>query len=563
MREHRSAQMWLAVGVLTLAAFALRVWNLGGPTITHPEAYAPGIAFPGFATNPIERGSVTAIVKSSLLTDNHPPGYYILALYWNRAFGVSLASLRFPSALVGVLTIPVLLIAGWRREGRAVALFAATWLAFHGSHVFWSRSARMWVICTAMSVLSIWALSELRYRYRVGWAAVYVASLVVGLWAEYTFWPILAGQMVWEIAARSRSRTFAATIGLQSLAIILASPIFLFLLSRPRSSAYLESAVSGHLEYMLAFDNWFDMDLLAQFGAKGTALSVSLVVVGALLLGLGAWRGSAVPAVDPAEAPAPRVLDWAIWLSALWPAALTWAWRDMPVDPRYPVKTVTIMIPIAVAVTYSLGKRFWLSLQPLAITVFDHRAIRRVVADPNLIHFLVPFGILATASAVMPALAPRSTLALAPFLLILASRGLVWLVRTPIARAVALSIVVFGGCVSSFLNYAAPPARDYAELAAAIDAARRPGDVLVIENDWFAQPLHYYLRPDMMPSRDAHELSNPAAILSDGLERVWVVGFGDDPRVRIAELSSRGLPSFREATYVSSLHAGAALFVKD
>ena len=102
-----NAQLWLVIGVLTLSAFATRAWNLDAYTITHPEVYAPGIDFPPFSTHPIERRSVGDIIRSSLLTDNHPPGYYLLVLPWNHWFGPSLTALRLPSVLIGTLTIPV------------------------------------------------------------------------------------------------------------------------------------------------------------------------------------------------------------------------------------------------------------------------------------------------------------------------------------------------------------------------------------------------------------------------------------------------------------------------
>src|SRR6185436_20510568 len=190
------------------------------------------IHYPAFSTQPIERLDTDSVVRSSLLSDNHPPGYYVLMLPWTKVFGTSLPSLRLPSAIIGALTIPILFLVALRLEGPIVALFATTMLVLHSTHVMWSRSARMWVLCTAMAVVSMWALLQLRRDTRARWAVLYVVSLVVGLWSDYTFWPLLAAQILFELASRSKSRTLPLTVALQALAIVLASPIFVFLMAR-------------------------------------------------------------------------------------------------------------------------------------------------------------------------------------------------------------------------------------------------------------------------------------------------------------------------------------------
>jgi uncharacterized membrane protein len=555
-----NAAVWLLVFVLTISALAIRAWDLELHSITQPEAYAPGIEYPAFSTEPIERHSMSTIVRSSLLNDDHPPGYYFLMLPWSKVFGASLQSLRFPSAFLGAIAVPLLFVLARRLEGTIIAMFAATWLTFHGTHVLLSRHARMWTLCTAMALVSVWALTKLQERHRTSWAVTYVGSVAVGLWSDYTFWPFLVAQSVYELASRSRSRTLPYTITLQALAIVLASPIFIFLISRLGSSAYLEAPVTSHLQYFLSLDAWFDGRSIAALGTWTAFLSNAVFVFGALLIGIGLWVGQRQRLVSADEAAEPLFPEWLLWVSLVWPLLFIWLWREQPFDRSYPVRTVTLAVPLIAVVSISLGRRFWPVWQRALSALLDIRVVRRTLADASVMHSLVPFAILLAASTVLPALAPRTTLFLAPFVLILAARALAWVASTPATRIAAISVVVFAGGLSTFLVLDDTPFRDYKGLAAAIDAARRPGDILVIENQWFAQPLHYYLGSDKLSSVEFKALEQPGSL--DGVSRAWLVGFGDNPR-RELMAASRRLNGYRATLFLRSNGAGALLVVND
>ena len=521
--------LWLAIGLTVFIAFAFRLWGLGSSSITHPEIYAPGITLPEFVTQPIARTSVSTIVRSTLLTDNHPPGYYLLALPWSQVFGTGLTALRMPAALIGALTTLLLLLAYWKREGRFVAMVAATWLALHGTHVLWSRNARMWALSAAMAVVSVWALQELRNRYRFGWALAYVGSLTVGLWTEYTFWPVLAAQLLSEVIHSARSEQPSPVVGLQGLAISLGSPVFVFLLSRLGSSAYLEAPAGHHLEAFAAFGSWFDMDQVATWGVRGLALRLLLVSGGALLMGLGAWRGPALSdAGSPARTRSNRI-ELILWLSLFWPALLIWIWREQPFDEAYPVRTVTLAIPVVVAAGYSVFTRGWPVLRGLLGRLAGLFPFRQLGADVVVAVAVVPFVLLLAVSPVMPAVAPRSMLVLVPFQLVLAARGLAALARGPAARAVAVAGIVLIGAASSILAMNAPTPRDYQGLAAAITQQKTSSDLFVVEDQWYATPVLYYLGADVIESREARVLSDPSELDRISAARIWLLKFDGLP----------------------------------
>jgi len=556
-----SQRVWLGIGVLFVAALALRIYDLDGPTITHPEAYAPGIDFPDFARHPVERHTLTDIVRGTLTTDNHPPGYYFLMLPWAKLFGASLFSLRLPAALIGALTAPLLFFAMRKVEGTKVAALAATWLAFHGFHVLWSGTARMWVPCAALVVSMVWAAEELRTRYTLGWAAIYLASVVAGLWVEYNFWPIFVAHVLWQLALKWETRAPTPLFALACLGLALCSPVLIFLVTRSHASEYLRSPLWVHIEYTAAFGHWFRAETLNGLGAPGYALHAALALSGVALMTLGIRGGperKSPPA--PPDDTVPRYLEWALWLSVLAAAAFVLAWHDLLKARRLPA--MALGFPLLIAAGYSLLSRQWHLVQrPLRWLLESRPGLQRVVSDASVMHSLVPFGLLTVVSLKLPCLVARGLLTLTPFLLILASRGLFQLLKRPVLQSAAFATVALLGLLSSRIYDGVPPARDFKGLAAAIDGARKPGDVLLIEDDWYAQGLHYYLRPDMMKSRNYAELATPGGQtrFESEVERTWLVGFGPEPRARVSELAQK-LSGYQELKFVDALEGGAALF---
>ena len=551
---------WLGVaglGLLTLAAFVLRVWHLDVPTITHPEAYAPGIPFPVFAENPIARHTFTDIVRSTLTSDNHPPGYYFLLLPWTRLFGASLFALRLPSVILGALTVPLLFATARRTNGRWVAVISATWLAFHGHHAFWSTQARMWVMCTALVVVSVLAAVKLRERFHPAWAVIYVVSVVAGLWVEYNFWPLFAAQVIWELAARRRADTMTPTLALQCVALILASPVLAFFFLRIDASEYLESSVLEHLFYTAAFAHWFEPTVFIDSELWQRALYVALALTGACVMLLGALYTRESPLGHIDHTPVSHWLEWAVWLSIVGPASFVWRWGDRLGGRRY--EMLVLLVPLLVAFGYRIASLSWTMVRSAASRMFDVPIVRSVVADSAVMHSLVPLALLSIVHLKLPCLAPRGLLVLTPFFIVLAARGITYVVRGTSSRAIVTAAIAAAGIGSAWYG-APPPSRDYKSLAAAIDAARKPGDVLVIEDAWYAQPLHYYLRPDMMTSYDHEALLTPDEwrLFESRVERAWVVGFGADSRRRVSELT-RPFGGYREVQFVSAFEAGAVL----
>jgi len=128
LAKSRYAQLLLT---LTLIGFFLRIYNLGFNSLWLDEA----------STYTISKGSFLEIWQVTAGGEFNPPFFYwtehIMLLFGNSEF-----ILRFIPALLGVLTIPLVYLAGREFSDRNVGIIAAAAFAFSPSLIFYSQEAR-------------------------------------------------------------------------------------------------------------------------------------------------------------------------------------------------------------------------------------------------------------------------------------------------------------------------------------------------------------------------------------------------------------------------------------
>ncbi|GEM_PF-4684076 len=117
------------------------------------------------------------------LTDGHPPLYYYLLHFWVALAGNSEFSVRFLSAISGVLTVPITYQLGRRSFDRWVGIAAAFLTAASPFLVFYSRLPRMYSLLAFLAALSI--LSLLNFSKSRMWKSAYVVSTIAMLYAHY------------------------------------------------------------------------------------------------------------------------------------------------------------------------------------------------------------------------------------------------------------------------------------------------------------------------------------------------------------------------------------------
>lgn len=180
----------LLLVLLSLAALALRLWNLGGDALSPDEGSSYFFSQLPLAT----------LLWS--LCDPHPPGYYLL-LRGIAMMGTEAWWLRLPSALAGTLAVPMTWAvaraasepsaqpgARWPRQA---ALFAAALVAVAPLAVWYSREARSYALLALLALVLVWTALRWLRRPSLAAAAAFLLAGWLALWTEYGALVILWG----------------------------------------------------------------------------------------------------------------------------------------------------------------------------------------------------------------------------------------------------------------------------------------------------------------------------------------------------------------------------------
>jgi 4-amino-4-deoxy-L-arabinose transferase-like glycosyltransferase len=167
----------------------------------------------------IARQSPAAIWQD--VGDTHPPLYHLLLHGW-LLLGTGDGWVRLLSSLLGIATVPALYALGCALVGRRVALGAAWLLALLPWHIWYSQEARMYAAVALLGTLALLAGARWLRQPGPGWAAAYVLCTLAGLYCEYSMfvlWP--AAVVALPVLTRwPRGRAAVAWLGLQ-LAVLL------------------------------------------------------------------------------------------------------------------------------------------------------------------------------------------------------------------------------------------------------------------------------------------------------------------------------------------------------
>lgn len=187
------------ITLLLLAAFALRVWELGARSLWYDEAYL------WWSTTQVPFGKMIALSMGELV----PPMHYLLLRAWQPLAGSSEFALRFPSVLYGLIALAAMARLAHRLTDTHSAACWALALGAVATPLIWaSRETRMYGAFIAWSLVAGMALIETlfadtpRTRCRYAWlwggtALGAIASLTLS-----AFW--LIGQALFALVILAR-----------------------------------------------------------------------------------------------------------------------------------------------------------------------------------------------------------------------------------------------------------------------------------------------------------------------------------------------------------------------
>ena len=187
---------------------------------------------------------------------------------------------------------------------------------------------------------------------------------------------------------------------------------------------------------------------------------------------------------------------------------------------------------------------------------------RRLGGDPATVHTLLPLAFLLAGSLFVPSVAARSLLFITPFALWLVARGLFAWLRSPALRIVSTVVLLAIGVISVRQYTTTWEGEiDYQGLAEAMQSDASGDDLILINDAWWSQPMHYYLPPSRYRTGDFGDHSGGLAQTGgERPNRVWVVIFGNRD-VAAFEILQPKLGDYRERKRVDA-SAGYAVLLQ-
>jgi mannosyltransferase len=272
-----AARNWrVTMSLVLLAAMGLRLFHLAAESLWIDEGFTAYLV-----TLP------TPKLFAGLISDRHPPLYFLLLKLWTTFTGTSELALRYFSVVTSILTAAAAFPLARRLAGRPVGLTSAALLALAPLHIWYAQEARMYSLLALLAVLHVglaWRL--LKRSSGVTW----LAYVLVGAGMFYTAYIsvfVLAFEILVALflaVAGRRWRFLAKWAAAQILIGLLALPwlpVLIRQMGRPMPWA-------GHPGLAALGGTLLRVFFGAQEAYLGPAylLAVCLTL---LLLGLGGW----------------------------------------------------------------------------------------------------------------------------------------------------------------------------------------------------------------------------------------------------------------------------------
>jgi 4-amino-4-deoxy-L-arabinose transferase-like glycosyltransferase len=169
-----TAWPWIAVGLLTAAAFALRLAGLR-EGLFGDELYLYEI---------VKQPNLGDVLSRVHDTESTPPFHFVLAWAATK-LGEPTVTVRLPSLILGTALVPFTYLLGARTVGRVAGLLGATFVAISPFAIWYADEARAYATMTFLAVAAALALLRAVETRSLGWWAAYALCAVLILYTHY------------------------------------------------------------------------------------------------------------------------------------------------------------------------------------------------------------------------------------------------------------------------------------------------------------------------------------------------------------------------------------------
>jgi hypothetical protein len=480
LTPRRTALLLLAV---TAGGAVLRFAGLGDKSLWIDEAFSVWVSGQPLAS----------LWRTTVDLDFHPPLYYALLHAW-LALGDGEVVVRGLSALLSVLTIPVVFLIGARLGGRALGLMSSGAVALSPLQIAYAQQARMYALMTLCAALSLLFLVLLLLPASTGAPSASPAGPGVPTARR--------ARLVWAGFAVSTALAMLS----HNTAVLLPLAIGVFLAVAAVRSARRDDGGAGRPP--------------ARAGRRGDPFRGLAGAATGLAAAVALWS----PWLPHFVAQSRRV-DREFWISPPTPAAVLEHWHDL-VNAHGPPGAYRGYVLLAVLVLIALGVRHLRAAAGLGVLLLVLVVVpvvaellvslrRPIFFTQTLVWTSVPYGILLAAGVLH--LRRQSVVA------------------TVAAMVVALDLVGIRGHVRD------EGMENWREAVRDVAPSIRPDDVVLFSAGWAQIPFDYYyskldaravakhgLPTDVLESRvlEAKMTNADLARLDDlttGRSRIWLV----------------------------------------
>jgi mannosyltransferase len=143
-----------------------------------------------------------SVLHTFVASGENGPLYNLMLALWVRVAGVSEIAVRFPSAVAGVLALPLIYMLGRRLANPTLGLYAAGLLAISPYHVWYSQEAKMYGILVLLALGSTLLLVEALLRNRPDWWVAYAVVTTLMFYTHVASVLVFVGQTLYVVATR-------------------------------------------------------------------------------------------------------------------------------------------------------------------------------------------------------------------------------------------------------------------------------------------------------------------------------------------------------------------------
>ncbi len=161
------------------------------------------------------------VMRTFIAPGENGPIYNLMLALWIQVAGISEIAVRLPSAVFGVLALPLIYLLARRIAGSTPALIATGLLAMSPYHIWYSQEAKMYTMVVALALASTWALVMALERNERWWWIGYAAVTTLMFYTHVATILVLGAQFLYAVATwrnwPERQRSWAIAIAVLTL----------------------------------------------------------------------------------------------------------------------------------------------------------------------------------------------------------------------------------------------------------------------------------------------------------------------------------------------------------